>query len=112
VHQGVGLDVTKDAFDGNMTGLREYMWSNRILQWLPLAGAVGIARRSPLAALLLAVWFGAFAYAYGASPNLDVSDGSFLAAFVPALPAFSLLVASVPLLVPTVPARLDPATAS
>jgi hypothetical protein len=104
--RGVGLDVSRDAFDANMAGLREFTWSNRILQWLPLAGAIGLARRSPLAALLLAVWFGAFAFAYGASPRLDVEDGSFLGAFVPAFPAFSLLVVSVPLLVPTVPRRL------
>ena len=112
LRQGVGLDVSKDAFDGNMAGLREFTWSNRILQWLPLAGAIGVARRSPLTAVLLTVWFGAFAYAYGASPNLEVEDGSFFGAFVPALPAFSLLVASVPLLLPTVPARLDPAPAA
>ena len=110
LHHGVGLDVSKDAFDANMAGLREYTWSNRILQWLPLAGAIGLARCSPLAALLLAAWFGAFALAYGASPNVGVGDGSLFAALVPAFPAFALLVVSVPLLVPTLPARLDAST--
>ena len=51
------------------------------------------AARVP-AAVLLGGWFGAFALAWGASPNVDVGDGSFSVAFVPALPAFSLLVAS------------------
>ena len=106
LRHGIGLDVSKDAFDANMAGLREFTWSNRLLQWLPLAGATGVARRSPLAAILLAAWFGTFALAYGASPNLPVSDGTFLAAFVPALPAFSLLVASIPLLIPTAPTWL------
>jgi hypothetical protein len=106
LHQGVGLDVTRDAFVSNMAGLREFTWSNRVLQWLPLAGAIGVARSSPLAAILLGSWFGCFALAYGASPNLPVADGSFLAAFVAALPAFSLLVAAVPLLIPTAPAWL------
>ena len=101
--QGAGLEISWDAFEANMAGLREFTWSNRLLQWLPLAGAIGVARRSPLAALLLGTWFGAFALAWGASPNVGVGDGSMLAALVPALPAFSLLVASVPLLVPTVP---------
>ena len=109
---GIGLDVSKDAFDLNIAGLREYTWSNRTLQWLPLAGAIGVARLSPLTALLLAIWFGTFTLAYGASPNVSVGDGSFFAAFVPALPAFSLLVAAVPLLVPTLPARLERAPAT
>jgi hypothetical protein len=104
---GIGLDVSWRAFDANMGGLREFTWSNRLLQWLPLAGAVGMARCSLPAALLVGGWFGAFALAWGASPNVGVGDGSFSAAFVPALPAFSLLVASVPLLVPTLPARLE-----
>jgi hypothetical protein len=107
LHHGVGLDVSKDAFDANMAGLREYTWSNRILQWLPLAGAIGVARLSPLAAILLATWFGAFALAYGASPNIGVGDGGLFAALVPAFPAFALLVVSVPLLVPTLPNRIE-----
>jgi hypothetical protein len=109
---GIGLDVSKDAFDLNIAGLREFTWSNRTLQWLPLAGAIGVARLSPLTALLLAIWFGTFTLAYGASPNVTVGDGSFFAAFVPAIPAFSLLVAAVPLLVPTLPARLERAPAT
>ncbi len=101
-----GLEVSWDGFSANMAGLREYLWSNRVLQWLPIAGAVGLARRSVPVALLVGGWFGAFALAEGASPNLPVGDGRFLAAFVPALPAFALLAAAIPLLVPGVPARL------
>ncbi len=78
--QGVGLDVSWDAFDGNMTGLREYTWSNRLLQWLPLAGAIGAARGSLPSRCLLGGWFGAFAFAWGASPQLGVGDGSFFVA--------------------------------
>ena len=104
---GVALDVSWDAFTANMTGLREYLWSNRLLQWLPLAGVIGAARGSIPVACLLGGWFGAFAVVYGASPDLPTDDGSYLVAFVPALPAFCLLVACVPLLVPTLPRRLE-----
>jgi len=103
---GFGLDVTWDAFSGSMTGLREYLWSNRLLQWLPLAGVVAAVRGSLPAGLLLGGWLGAFTVVYGASPNLGVDDGSYLVAFVPALPAFCVLVACLPLLVPTLPQRL------
>ena len=107
VAYGIELDVSWDAFTGNMTGLREYLWSNRLLQWLPLAGAIGAARGSLPVGCLLAGWFGAFAFVFGASPQLGAEDGSYLVAFVPALPAYSLLVACIPMLVPTLPRRLE-----
>ena len=72
-----------------------------------IAGAVGLARRSLPLAALVGGWFGAFALTEGASPNLPVDDGSFLAAFVLALPALALLVGAIPLLVPGVPRRLE-----
>ena len=77
LREGIGLEVSWSAFDANMGGLREFTWSNRLLQWLPLAGAIGLARCSVPAAVLLGGWFGAFALAWGASPNVDVGDGSF-----------------------------------
>ena len=40
--QGAGLEISWDAFEANMAGLREFTWSNRLLQWLPLAGAIGV----------------------------------------------------------------------
>jgi hypothetical protein len=104
---GLSLDVSWDAFTAHMTGLREYLWSNRVLQWLPLAGVIGAARGSPPVAALLAGWFGAFVVVYGASPNLNAEGGSYLLAFVPALPALSLLVAALPLLLPSLPRRLE-----
>ena len=104
---GLELDVSWDAFTGNMTGLREYLWSNRLLQWLPLAGVIGAARGSLPVACLLGGWFGAFAFVFGASPQLGFESGSYLIAFVPVLPAYALLVCCIPMLVPTLPRRLE-----
>jgi hypothetical protein len=108
---GVGLDVSWDAFSANMAGLREYTWSNRLLQWLPIAGTIGLARRSWPAAALVGGWFGAFVLAEAASADRPVKSGAFFLAFLPALPALAVLVAAVPLLVPGLPARLAAATA-
>ena len=88
-----------------MAGLREYTWSNRVLQWLPLAGTIGLG--PPLAGRRRArrpAGSAAFVLAEGASPNRPVRrrQASSLA-FVPALPAFALLVAAIPLLVPGFP---------
>jgi hypothetical protein len=108
VRDGAGwLDVSRAAWSENMAQVREYLWSNRVLQWLPVAGTIGAARGSLPAACLLGGWLGAFGLAQGASPGLDVADGSLLLAFQPALPAFALALACLPLLVPTLPERLE-----
>lgn len=106
IREGVAFDASWSAFSANMANLREHLWSNRLLQWLPIAGAIGLARRSVAAASLVGGWFAAAAVALGASPNLPMEDGSYLVAFVPALPALALLAGALPLLVPGLPARL------
>jgi hypothetical protein len=108
---GVDLDVSWNAFSTNMAGLREYTWSNRVLQWLPIAGTIGLARRSWTAAALFGGWVGAFVLAEAASADRPVKSGAFFLAFLPALPALAVLVAAIPLLVPGLPARLAAATA-
>jgi hypothetical protein len=104
-----GLDVadrSEGAFNGSMAGLREYFWSQRVLQWLPIAGAVGVARRSPTLAVLLGAGVVAFSMAQAALPQASFADGLFFELLLPALPAYVLLAAALPLLVPTLAARL------
>jgi pimeloyl-ACP methyl ester carboxylesterase len=104
---GLGIaDRSEEAFNAAMAGLREYFWSQRVLQWLPLAGAVGMARRSPTHAILLGAGVVGFATAQAALPHASFSDGLFFELLLPALPAYVLLVAALPLLVPTLAARL------
>jgi hypothetical protein len=95
-----------DAWRRNMSGLREYFWSARLLQWAPLAGTVAVARRSLPAAGLLAGWLFAFVFVKGSAPVATVDSGSFFRLLMPAFPAFLLLVAAVPLLVPGLFRRL------
>jgi hypothetical protein len=95
-----------DTWRQNMASLREYFWSARLLQWAPLAGTVAVARRSYPAAGLLAGWFFAFLIVKGSSPVASVDSGSFFRLLMPAFPAFLLLVAAVPLLVPGLFRRL------
>ena len=83
--------------------VREYSWSVRIPEWLLLAGLVGVARRSLPVAALLAAWFGAFLLVRGTDPALTIQNVGFLRELVPALPAFALLAAAVPLLLPPLP---------
>jgi hypothetical protein len=101
-----------DAWQQNMSGLREYFWSGRLLQWAPLAGALVVARRSPPACGLLLGWMLSYVVIKGSSPVATVDTGSFFRILMPAFPAFLILVAMVPLLVPTLMRRfgsgLDP----
>ncbi len=102
----VDLDVRWSQLGHNLDLLREYFGSIRFLEWLPIAGAIGIARRSVPKAALVALWFAAFFFIKGAAPDAQVPDASFLRALEPAFPAYLLLVGAIPLLVPTLGTRL------
>lgn len=99
---GVGRYVNLDwaNLHENMSGLREYFWSARLVQWAPIAGLVGLARRSPTIAALTATWFGTFLVVKGTTPVSTVSSGSFFRLLMPAFPAYFLLAVSTLLLVP------------
>ena len=101
-------DLSLNTFKANMAGLREYFWSHRLLQWIPIAGVVAVARRSPPAAVALGCWLGGYVIFRAAQPGIGVADGELFRALLPAFPAYVLLVASLPLLVPTLAARLGP----
>jgi hypothetical protein len=100
--------LSLEALQTNMAGLREYFWSQRLLQWLPVAGGIAVARRSPLLAGALCGWLGAFVCVRLATSDAAFDDGEFFRLLLPALPAYVLLAAAVPLLVPTLAARLGP----
>lgn len=95
-------DVWGNLHD-NFLGVQEFFWSVRILQWLPVAGVIGVARRSIPLALLLGIWFGTYLVALGGDPDNTIGGGTFLAVLVPALPAYLLLAAAIPLLAPPLP---------
>lgn len=98
--------VVWDQFTINMAGLREFFWSQRLLQWLPLAGTIAVARRSIALALLLGGWMISFGIFLGSQPEAMLAEGAIFRVLLPALPAYVLLVAAIPLLVPTLAVRL------
>jgi hypothetical protein len=87
-------------------------WSQRLAQWAPFAGLIAVlrVRRGPIAALL-AGWLAAFLVVKGFSPRATIDSGSFWRLLMPAWPAYLLLFASIPLLVPTLVRRLGDRTA-
>src|SRR5438105_786546 len=93
-------------FHQNYLELREFFWSVRLLQWLPLAGFVAAARRSWPKALLLAGWIGAFIVVKGSSEQASIESGILLRLFLPGFPPVLIFAALIPLLIPTVGPRL------
>ena len=102
----VRLDL--DTWRENMSNLREFTWSARVLQFLPLAGAIAVARRSIPAAGLFLTWLLGYVVVKGAADVATVESGSYWRLIMPALPAFVLLAAALPLLVPTLVDRVGP----
>ena len=84
----------------NLLQIREYGWSVRLVEYLPLAGLFGAFRRSPLVGTLLGAWL----LAGVVLPMAHLRPGGFpvslLRAIVPGLPAYLLLTACIVYLVP------------
>ena len=90
----------------NYLYLREVFWSTRLVQWLPLAGLLAVARLSWPKALFLGGWLGAFVLVKGSSTEASLEQGTLLRLIMPALPPFILLAAAIPLLVPQLGPRI------
>lgn len=106
VDVGPYLDVDWDRLRSQFTMIQEFFWSVRLLQFLPLAGFVAVARRSVPAATFLGLWLAGYFVFKGSSEVASVENGSFWRHLMPAFPAFFLLAVSLPLLLPSLGERL------
>ncbi len=90
-----------------MDQLRENFFSARVAQFAPIAGVLAVVRvRKGAIATLLAGWLAAFIVVKGFSPRATIEGNTFWRLLMPAWPAYLLLFASIPLLVPTLARRL------
>jgi hypothetical protein len=83
-----------------LDSLREHFWIARVLEWLPVAGCIGLLARSRRSFLLIASWFTAFLLIKGTYFAASVEDASFFRLMMPAFPAYALLAAATVLLFP------------
>jgi hypothetical protein len=88
-----------------LDSLREHFWIARVLEWVPVAGSLGLLARSRRGFLLIATWFTAFWLIKGTYFAASIEDASFFRLLMPAFPAYALLAAATVLLVPGVRAR-------
>jgi hypothetical protein len=101
------FDLDLEHWRTQMGQLREFFWSARLAQWAPVAGLVAVLRvRRGAIAALLGGWLAAFILVKGFSTRADIQANTFWRLLMPAWPAYLLLFASIPLLVPTLARRL------
>jgi hypothetical protein len=101
------FDLDFEHWREQMGQLREFFWSARLAQWAPVAGLLAVLRvRRGAIAALLGGWLAAFLVVKGFSTRATIESGSFWRLLMPAWPAYLLLLASIPLLVPTLAHRL------
>jgi hypothetical protein len=105
---GIGryVNINWHHLQENRDSLREFFWAIRPLQWVAIAGVIGLIRRGWAKAGLVAVWFYAFLIVKGTSEHARVEDASFFRLLMPGFPAFVLLIAAVPLLAPKLGATI------
>ncbi len=90
----------------NMLALRKFFFSVRVLEFMPLAGALAVARRTPVVALALSAWFWLYFLIKGSDPVASMNSGAFWRLLLPAIPPLLIMVASIPVLIPTVGPRI------
>jgi hypothetical protein len=101
------LELDLDHWRDQMDQLREFFWSARLAQFAPLAGLLAVVRvRRYSVAALLGGWLAAFIIVKGFSTRASIEAHTFWRLLMPAWPAYLLLFASIPLLVPTLARRL------
>ena len=105
---GIGemVHIDWNHLQENFDGLREFFWSVRVLEIVPVAGFVGMLRISAAKSVFFGVWLATFLVWKGSSDGASMASGSFFRLLMPAFPAFFLLAAAIPLLVPTVGPRI------
>ena len=106
VDVGRYIDLDFGHLQDNLDQLREFFWSARLLEFIPIAGTIALLRRSLPVALLVGGWFWSFLLVKGTYDLATVESGSFFRFLMPAFPAYVLFAAGLLLLVPTLGDRL------
>lgn len=104
-----GIHPTWHTIAAGADQFREFAWSKRVVEYLPLAGLFGLARRSAPAAVYFG-WLFVTAIVFTLGRPLDLL--ALLLALVPGLPVYALLIASIAFVVPRVSASAARVTAT
>jgi hypothetical protein len=86
--------------------LQTASWSPRVLEWIAVAGFVGLLKQAPVKSLFFGTWIAGYVVLVGQYPPLSGDGLALWHLWMPAFPAFCVLMASLPLLWPRADRRL------
>ena len=98
-HRYINIDFHHLA--ANAHALREIFWSLRVLEFLLVAGTVGLLLRARWRGAFVVAWFALFGLIKGSAPYSNVYDTSLYRFLLPAWPAWVLIVGGVVFCWPT-----------
>jgi dolichyl-phosphate-mannose-protein mannosyltransferase len=113
---GLGLHISRyvhpswSYFTAELHDVEQHFWSVRVLEWLTLAGTIGLLRRSWPLGLLFGGWFWTAIIVKWSTPGHGtIADSDLLRQTISTIPAALMLIAGVVLLFPGLPQKLrDP----
>ena len=94
------------VFTAQLDQVREHFWSVRVVEWLVLGGLIAVFIRSRRYGALVLGWFGAIVVIKTGSGRGGMEGGNLLRLLMPAYPAFVVMLAALPFLVPGVARRV------
>src|SRR5262249_16039632 len=86
LHRTVAL--TWSRLHDTLLQVRGFFWTNRVVEFIPLAGAFAVIRRSPAKGIYVAGWCAALVVIPAGSPAVRVDSGTFFRVALPGLPAY------------------------
>jgi hypothetical protein len=94
-------------FTQQLHDIEGHFWSLRLLEWIAIAGTIGLLRRSRPLGLLFGGWFWATIFVKWTSPGHGtIADSDLLRQTISTIPAALMLILGLAFLVPGLPKRL------
>jgi Dolichyl-phosphate-mannose-protein mannosyltransferase len=110
---GFGLHIHRyvhpswSYFTAQLHDVEQHFWSVRVLEWLAIAGTIGLLRKSRTLGLLFGGWFWTAIVVKWSTPGHgSIATSDLLRQTIPTIPAALILLAGVLLLFPGIPQRL------
>src|SRR5581483_9152659 len=110
---GFGLHIHRyvhpswSYFTAQLHDVEQHFWSVRVLEWLAIAGTIGLLRKSRPLGLLFGGWFWTAIIVKWSTPGHGtIADSDLLRQTIPTIPAAVVLIAGTLLLFPGIPQRL------
>jgi hypothetical protein len=107
LHIGQYVHPSWSYFGAQLTDVEQHFWSLRVVEWLAIAGTIGLLRKSRPLGLLFGGWFWTAIVVKWSTPGHGtIADSDLLRQTIPTIPAALMLLAGILFLFPGLPQRL------